>query len=106
MELYVYYRVPAARLPEATAGVHAMQQMLRQRHPGLQAALLQRTDVAAGTDADAADKTADITLMETYATPGGLDDAFSAELDAAVSTWMAACGAGPRHVERFARLPA
>jgi hypothetical protein len=98
VELYVYYRVPAARLPEATAAVHATQRALCERHPGLHAALLRRTDAAGDAG--------DVTLMETYASPGGLDDAFAAELDAAAAAWAAAVGAGARHVERFARLAA
>lgn len=96
MELYVYYRVPAGRLAEAVSAAQAMQQGLVRDRPGLVARLLRRTDAAAGAD--------EVTLMETYALPGGLDEGFAAVLDAAAAPWSAALGAGARHAERFAPL--
>jgi len=33
-ELFIYYRIPVAKVDEALAAVHAFQARLRERHPG------------------------------------------------------------------------
>jgi hypothetical protein len=85
--LYVYYRVPQARLAATVAQVHAMQSVLQARFAGLRTGLLRRPELRDG----------EVTLMETYA--GAADEAFAAALDAA-----AAALPQPRHTERFVPL--
>ena len=43
-ELFIYYRIPVAKVDEALAAVHAFQARLRERHPGLNARLLCRPE--------------------------------------------------------------
>lgn len=89
--LFVYYRVAIADLPTAVAAVRELQDALRARHPGVDAALLRRPETRDGT----------ATLMETYAAPGGVDDALAADIERlAVDAGLP----GPRHVEVFEPL--
>ena len=64
-ELYIYWKLAAADLPQALQATHELQAALQQRHPGLQARLLQRCEV----DGDSAGTP---TLMEVYTLPGGV----------------------------------
>lgn len=91
-ELYVYWHCAAARADAAVQAVAVCQAALRHRHPDLRARLLRRAD--AGADGR-------VTLMETYARPGGLADAEAAELLAAAAETLAGWADGPRHVEVF-----
>ena len=90
--LFVYYRVPGAELSTVVAAVRELQAALRARHPCLKAALLRRPELRDGA----------VTLMETYAAAGGIDDVFAAAIE------RHATDAGlpqPRHVEVFEPLP-
>lgn len=99
-ELYCYYRVPAALVDAAQAEITALQQRLCAALPGLEARLLQRTDIA-----DAANKasTADATWMETYRHPDGLGADAVAQIVEASAAWPTG-RVGTRHLERFAPL--
>ena len=91
--LYVYYRIDAAKVAEAAAAVRGFQGRLRESHPALQAALLRRPGEQDGQ----------VTLMETYALPGGIDDGLQARIDeaaACLSPWQR----GARHTEVFEPL--
>lgn len=91
--LYVYYRVDAASLADAAAAVQGFQARLCHAHPGLEAALLRRPGEPDGQT----------TLMETYAMPGGVDEALQARIDEA-ATALAAWQRGARHTEVFEPL--
>ena len=91
--LYVYYRIDAASVAEAAAAVQAFQARLGESHPALQAALLRRPG----------DQDGQVTLMETYAMPGGITDALQARIDeaaACLAPWLR----GARHTEVFEPL--
>ena len=90
-ELYVYYTVAGSDLAGARACVHSFQAVLRDRHAGLQARVLQRAELAAAGSQ---------TWMEVYSTSGGV----SPELEHAIGTaaealqpWLQ----GVRHTEAF-----
>ena len=73
-----------------------MQRALRERHAGLQAAVMRRVDSAEAT----------VTVMETYArgageAPGGVDEQLQRDIDAQAALDMAAWTVGPRHAEVF-----
>jgi hypothetical protein len=100
--LFVYYKVPADAVPNAAAAAQRAQQRLADRHPGLQAALLQRPEPGA-------DDTR--TVMETYDAdpahwPEGITRALQAEIETvmreALAPWLAASA---RHLEVFIDLP-
>ena len=91
-ELYIYWKVAGAQLPQALAATQALQQTLRLRHPALQARLLQR-----------ADETGSATLMEVYSQPGGIDDPLQRDIEQQAAVHLAPLGsaAGARHIEVF-----
>jgi hypothetical protein len=91
--LYVYYRIDAASLAEAASTVQGFQAFLRHAHPQLQAALLRRPGEQEGQ----------VTLMETYTMPGGIDAALQAKIDSA-ATALAPWLRGERHTEVFEPL--
>jgi len=91
-QLYIYWRVAAADLGAACAGVRAMQAALRSAHAGLQTKLLQRDD--GGSEGG------ERTLMEVYCQPPGLSDTLQAEIEAAAVALRGWCR-GARHVEVF-----
>jgi hypothetical protein len=91
--LYVYYRVAVADLEPCVLAVRSLQAELRRAHPDLICELLQRPG---SEDADG-----QRTLMETYARPGGVDDALQAHMAHAAATALALLAAGQRHVEVF-----
>jgi hypothetical protein len=91
--LYVYYRIDAASVAAAAEAVRGFQALLREAHPGLQAALLRRPGEQDGQ----------VTLMETYAMPAGISDALQARIDeaaACLAPWLR----GARHTEVFEPL--
>lgn len=90
-ELYIYWHCAAARESDAVAAFGACRATLQAQHPGLRARLLRRTEDPAGR----------VTLMETYALPGGLDDAARASLLATTAAALAGLADGPRHAEVF-----
>nr|WP_281375221.1 DUF4936 family protein [Aquabacterium terrae] len=88
--MYVYYRIDAADFDAVCSAVQVMQAELRHAHPGLDAALLRRPVSEQGQ----------LTLMETYAAPQGVDAALQARIEAAASAlsrWLR----GARHSEVF-----
>lgn len=91
-QLFIYYRVDPSRAEAVQAAVRGMQQRLRDEHPGLHAALLQRP----GTP-----QRPELTFMETYAVdadvaPHGVSEAVAAHIEA-----LAAALGVERHVEVF-----
>jgi hypothetical protein len=91
--LYVYYRIDAASVAEAVSAVGTFQARLRESHPALQAALLRRPGEQDGQ----------VTFMETYAMPGGVNDGLQAAIDTAariLQPWQR----GARHTEVFEPL--
>ncbi len=91
--LYVYYRVDAAGVADAASAVRTFQSRLGESHPELQAALLRRPGEQDGQ----------VTLMETYAMPGGISGALQARIDeaaACLAPWLR----GTRHTEVFEPL--
>lgn len=94
-ELYVYYRVAAARWRDAARAVHAFQQQLCAQHAGLSARVLRRPDERAG----------EVTLMEVYrVAEGDVDAALEARIAEAATALGPWCAADARHVERFHTL--
>jgi hypothetical protein len=91
-ELFIYYRIEAAGASTALATVQAFQQRLRQRHPGLAARVLRRTDETSDPQ----------TWMETYSFdgPAGVTPDLHAQIEAEASA-LAPFLAGPRHIEAF-----
>ena len=91
--LYVYYRIDAAKLGDAVESVRGFQAQLCEGHPALQAALLRRPGEHDGQ----------VTLMETYAMPGGISGALQARIEdvaRCLMPWLR----GARHVEVFEPL--
>jgi hypothetical protein len=88
-ERFIYYDV-AQPTPALRAALLAMQHALRARHPRLQARLLCKGGNGGGE-----------TWMETYAHPGGVDDALLDEIEALAVPIVSAHGCGPRYVETF-----
>ena len=90
-ELFVYYRVPEARAAELADAVSAMQQALREAHPGLAARLLRRPAASDGLH----------TWMEAYRfAADSAPDELMASIDRA-SASLASLIDGPRRAERF-----
>ena len=91
-ELYIYWKLAAARLPQALQATQGLQAALRQRHPGLQARLLRRRDDS-GTP----------TLMEVYTLPGGITPAVQQDIETQAAVHLAplAPPAAQRQVEVF-----
>ena len=89
--LYVYYRVAERDLAAVRAAAQAMQAELSARHHGLRAELLRRPGSASDGQ---------VTLMEIYASDGGVDDPTGHDIERAalsLAPWLQ----GPRHVEQF-----
>lgn len=87
MDLYVYYKVPAAQAAALQPAVAALQQALAEAH-GVQPQLKRRPGEQDGVQ----------TWMEIYP---GVSEGFCAALDAAVTQ---AGLPGPRHTEIFVDL--
>jgi hypothetical protein len=93
---FVYYRVDPENLERAVLAVQQRQQRLRGGHPGLQTALMRRSDLSPGP----------ATLMELYvladANPPGLPgEALVREIEATMSEALQGLLAGQRHSEGF-----
>jgi hypothetical protein len=91
--LYVYYRIDAAGLADAVAAARAMQAVLRDAHPTLHTQLMRRPDEQEGQ----------VTVMETYAMPGGIDDELRAHIGLGAAA-LAGLVRSARHVEVFEPL--
>jgi hypothetical protein len=96
-ELFIYYRLRSHDLPVAKAAVAAFQARLRERHPGLAARWLCRTE--------SDDQSELQTWMETYSIdpahqPLGISVALQAEIEAEAQS-LAALIDGVRHTEVF-----
>lgn len=90
-ELFIYWRVAPAQLPQATAAVLEWQTGLRLAHAGLQARLLSRCDSGA----------AQATLMETYADAAGLPPSLQSAIVEQGAQLASRWCQGDRHVEVF-----
>lgn len=92
-EVYVYYRIALSDLAAVEQAVRDVQCRWCARHSRSHARLLRR----------AADGAPDgfVTLMETYAQPGGVSAAMQAALEAELGAVLAPWLRGPRHVELF-----
>jgi len=93
-ELYVYYRVAQADVQAAQQTVHAFQQRLRERYPGLVARVLRRSDERADG----------VTLMEVYAFDDGQRTGIHPGLRSGIEEAAAALApllSSPRHSEAF-----
>lgn len=90
-ELFVYYRVAPGDAAALGTAVQAMHAALTSAHPGLQARLLRRPEMAQGR----------LTFMEVYARPpAGIDTSLRGEIEAAaraLAPWLD----GERHTEVF-----
>lgn len=95
-ELFVYWKLDAARAESAAAATAAMQLELQQAQPGLLARIYRRSD----TRGEVA------TLMETYACAdaAGVGPALQDAIEAAAARHLQAWCAGQRHVEAFDKL--
>lgn len=89
--LFIYWKTGREQAAAAAAGTAAFQRGLQESHAGLVAKLYRRADETGES----------VTLMETYAQPGGIGTALRAEIVAAGSHACAGWGQGERHVEVF-----
>ncbi len=93
-ELYVYWKVPMAQLPQALVAGRQLQALLRSQIDGLHARLLQRADGEGEGDA---------TVLEIYALQGGLHARHREIIEKSAQFAYGAAGCLPakRHVEIF-----
>lgn len=93
--LFVYYRVHSQNLDHAVLAVRQQQQLLRGKHPGLQAEIMRRSDA----------DPAQATLMEVYSTGTGAGappaPALVQEIEAAMGQALQGLLLGVRHTEAF-----
>lgn len=95
MELYIYYRVRACDAPALSEAVRAAQRSLMDRHPGLQARLLERCPAPGTPSADPDEAT----WMEIYTRAGGLCAGLMSQIEHAL---RAVPGMpAQRHLEAF-----
>ena len=90
-DVFVYWHADAALADAAIGAAQAFQRALCRDHAGLRTRLYRRTEPVRGQ----------VTVMETYAAPRGLDDALLAAVQAAGTRAPAAWCPGERHVEVF-----
>lgn len=90
-ELFIYYRAPTRHAEALVDAVHAMQRRLVERHAGLEARLMRRSDERDG----------DPTWMETYRLPPDADPAALAAAIAGAAQELGPLIVGERHVEHF-----
>ncbi len=91
LELFIYYRIRAADASVAREAVRQYQDRLRERHPGLTARLMRRTENESPAP----------TWMEIYSLPDpAAGEALQAQIEAAAAV-LAPWLAGPRHCEVF-----
>lgn len=89
--LFIYYRVATAQALPARQAVKAMQAGLCDRHVGLKAELMRRTEEKDGMQ----------TWMELYSHPAGVSPELEAEIARAAEALRQAWIQGPRHLEVF-----
>jgi len=95
-ELFIYYRMPPDAAHAAREAVEAMQDRLRQRHPGLTARLLRRPD-----EKDQEQTWMEIYAMEPGGTTGGVTPQIQADIAQAAAAALAPFATGVRHAEVF-----
>lgn len=93
-ELFVYWHAAPEQAAAAQAVVGTWQRRLAASNPGLVTRLYRRSD----------ERGERVTLMETYARAGGIDDALQATLVAEGNRETAPWRQGARHVEVFEPL--
>lgn len=96
LELYCYYRVPAAAAAAALAEWLATQTSLRAALPGLETRLLKRPDTGAASNSEQ-------TWMEIHRHPAGLSAAQIEWLQTRLAD-LPSQRCGPRHLEWFEPL--
>lgn len=92
VQVYIYYRVKRADAAALIGAVQDLQAELTTALPGLRCSLAQRVETGADL----------LTLMETYAHPEGLSEAWRHALEGRANTQLARWTVGVRHVELFA----
>jgi len=97
-QLFIYWKTDPGQAAAAMAGMSAFQRALQERHAGLVSRLYRRADESRPADAR-------VTLMETYASTGGITAALQDEIVSAAARASAAWCQGQRHVEAFDQLP-
>ncbi len=104
--LFVWWRVDASRLDEASATANALQAALVRSMPGLQARLYRRVDASAAEGGGGATLPS-ATVMETYAMEsGGITAEVEVQIEAAAQSALGGLVDGERHVEAFEPLAA
>ena len=94
--LFVYFKLNGHARTAVHAALSGMQARLRERHPGLSARLMARTDEAHSASGA-------LTWMEVYEHPEGIGLDFLGDLQAEVAR-LPADLIGPRHTESFTDL--
>lgn len=93
-QLFIYWKVDVALADDAAVATRAMQALLGERCPGLQASLFRRSD----------EHGPQVTLMEVYGAPSGVDGTLQSVIELAALEGLAAFTSGARHVEVFTRV--
>lgn len=88
--LFVYWKIDAEAAPPALARAREAQATLRAHWPALDARLWLRDPAAP-----------QLTVMETYAAPAGIDAAAEAQIESTLVLALAGLPVGQRHVEAF-----
>ncbi len=100
--LFIYWKLPAPQAAAALAAARAWQARLCAAHPGLNAALYQRVPASDDPPSGASlSATGPVTVMETYAMPGGINPGLEAAIVDAGTAALQAFGAPRRHIEVF-----
>lgn len=94
LALFIYYRVPQARVVAAQAALRQMFDVLQARWPGLQSRLYGRQDEASQ----------DVTWMEVHQHPQGVHADCQEDVATQAQQWLTGL-IGVRHIEVFAPLP-
>ena len=92
--LFIYYRVPGARVVAARTALRQMFDALQARWPGLQSRLYGRQDEAGH----------DVTWMEVHQHPQGVHADCREDVATQAQQWLTGL-IGVRHIEVFAPLP-
>ena len=92
--LFVYYRVAEADVRAAADAMRQCHSKLQHDCPGLQCQLWRRPEAPTG----------EVTLMETYAAPEGIDVPLAGRIEAQAAQASSPWQLGPRHTEVFVPL--
>lgn len=92
--LFVYYRVAEADAAAAADAIKQCQAELSMAHPGLRCQLWRRPEAS----------TSEVTVMESYAAPDGIDEALAQRIEAQATLALLPWLRGTRHTEVFVPL--